>query len=312
MTLINRAAINQPAAVTPWMHLPPYGPRLITVAPIVRASHPPIPLFATGAMGIGKIENKQHGYEIDINGRYVFSTPQEGLLWQQNLEEHLRDSVGEAYTLDVCDWFDDSSTVKFIYRNCEVVDGPTFSLGGSRNTARSMDYHMRFISLAPYRYDTAANATRPGAGAYEGILYTTGTPGTPPAGGEIVVTITQSTRQVVIDFPGVMDLVTDVNNQVYSQKKIWFHALSAVTVRNLQIIGGVAPGSGTTTIRGSTTDYASAGSGQDISALAAATTSAAVNAGEITIAANGYLYLYVTAAGSHEGLQVAVEVEIET
>lgn len=114
---------------------------------------------------------------------------------------------------------------------------------------------------------------------------------------------------LITPFQHLIDAVTDANNLHFTQRKIWFNTVAATIIRNLNVVGCNSEGDSTTTIRASTTDYQSAGSSQDISVPASASVSAAVNTGNLTIAANGFLYLYIITAGNHQGVSVQFEAE---
>lgn len=114
---------------------------------------------------------------------------------------------------------------------------------------------------------------------------------------------------LITPFQHLVDAVTDANNLHFTQRKIWFNSVAATIIRNLNIVGCNSEGDGITTVRASTTDYQSAGTSQDISVPADESVSAAVNTGNLTIAANGFLYLYIHAAGNHQGVMLQFEAE---
>ena len=309
MTLVNRAALFCDDISPTWLHLHPYGPLDITERPLTSVDHRLVPHFAAGSAGMANVYNHQHGWVIDVNGRYVFATPAEGLVWEDSLRNHMRNSsTGAARDVEILAWLDDAGSIKRVFRSCRLSSDPVFTRN-AMNSKRIADYSFQLTSMNPTRYAVATDTSTPTAGDFESILYTTASSGAAPVGTTISITIIHNSR-IVVTFDHLVDAVASANTVHFTQRKIWFNATTAVTCKNFQIIGCNSEGDATTTIRSSTTDYSSAGTSQDVSVAASASVSASVNTGSVPIAANGYLYTYITAAGNHQGPQLMFEVEL--
>lgn len=293
MTLTNRAAIYRNGS---WLALAPFGPLRVSEKKLSEAIEYQIPL------GGIEIYERHRGWEIEIEGLYVESSPLAGLVYQDALDSIVRSSRLAA-NCDVQLWEDTTDTVRRVYRNCKVIDGPYFTPDTS-NSAAAMRYNLVLRTGDPVRYATASNGQNAPASAFENYLINGG------EDDDMNVTIIQNKLVRSVIWSGTIEGPTDANS-LETQFALLPSADDIMTVTGIKVIGAKLWGAaGTTTIVVSDAPYNSDGTTISI-ALAHNARTSAITAGEIVIAAGDPLYAYIGGSGSgrHSDLQLEIHME---
>lgn len=314
MTLIDRVAMMT-VDDSAWLALPPWG--LYVPPPRILSSvvFDPIYHYAEGSPGFNSSENRQMGFRIPVSGRYVYDTPAEGLAFQWALRNKLRSSDGEAREIDFCRWVDSSETYMEVFRKCEVEEDVDFET--LRAGDRAGDYRFVLRSMYAKGFADASDGSLPATNDYEAYYYSGDIGGA--AGTEAEVTVeTRDVGWIPIEFPGLVNAVTNASNLGSRQRSFILSADYDVKVLGIQIIAATPvdeDAAGSTIVRASDTSYATAGNGIQATLAAGAMVSASRTAGEFTVSAGSRLYVYIPsggAGGGHGDVMALVDVEIQS
>lgn len=292
MTLVNRSALYV-QDTTSWIYLPPFGYEA-NITRNVRQEKHDMPFGAT------IIQSRVAGWNIDVSGIYKETSPSAGMLFQDALRAAFFDDDLNSRLVDIQCWADSTGSIKRTYRNCQLDGDVEFSRAGAR-TQSIGTFNFSLVSRLTAPYASVTGSITAPEGPYEAYLYN--------GNAEAVATV--SYNSIDIAFMGAIAEVTGATNTATHQIEITPNMDRAVRITAIEIINcaGMFGTTGSTTIRVSSTNYESAGSGIDATVAYNVTKVTPVQ-GSFTVIAGAKIYVYITAAGNHLSPQVRIHTEV--
>lgn len=290
-TLFNRLSVWVPG-VAAWVDLPFFDGDFTPPVPVHEGEWIPIPGGAPKPTGL-----RRTSYATTLNFRYIEDDVRSGLERQDYIWSAFYDSSGNARDVDVALWTDTTAAIDRIMLNASL-SGPVRFGASTTEKHRPYSVPLRFLSLGA----VGRNSDYPTTHEYE--LYVYGSTG---AGG-VPTLSTEDRFQIPMHFADKAQVAGATNLEWQHEATVPGPAASTVRLERVAITGAhrsISASSGSTTLRASNSNYASAGSGINCSVAYNATNNEAT--GSVDFTAGDTVYLYVTdATGDHSAINAVL------